>query len=132
GEKPKGFAISRTNEGEGLIKVQTPQDLVNELTKLKNGTDAKLPIIVMVHTLTPMFTGNANQGGAGGAVGGWHVGGITDYDPRTMTVAIDNQWGTKLDMLGKPGDKGRVKLGLLFQAMQAPAPVAAPAPAPRR
>jgi hypothetical protein len=78
--------------------VRSPQDLNDKLASAK--AHGQLPLVVMVHTAHEPFNTDSGGGSAGGS-GGWHVVNITDYQPGPPAkVAIDNQWGSRVDHSG--------------------------------
>jgi len=49
-----------------------------------------------VHSDSEPFYADSGAGSAGGAAS-WHIVTVTDYDPDTGKVQIDNQWADKVD-----------------------------------
>jgi len=82
-------------DGKKVEKVSSEEDLKKELEKAK-GPPSHFPIIVGVNTAQEPFFTDSNGGAAGGS-GGGHVVTITDYDPRTGEIKMDNQWGKSSD-----------------------------------
>src|SRR4030095_14453694 len=101
--------LERRNADSNLVKDENA--LGRELERLK--AEGKLPVIVRVHTdHYPFHPAKADEAGG---VGGTHLATITDYDPATGRVKIDNQWGSKWDLPDQQLSKRD-----LFEAMQEP------------
>jgi hypothetical protein len=97
----------------GALMIDDPEELHDALNGM--ASDGVFPAVILVHTRQePFWTdgGFGAAGGAGGNTGGWHGLTITDYDPNTRRVSVDNQW-VGADRL--EGDR-RVPLFQLFQA----------------
>ena len=90
GKNEKDFVIINGMYGDAnTVKVKSEKELGEQLEQMKK--DGKLPAIIWVDAQNePFFTdsGAGSNGGSGGA----HVVTITDYDPATGKVQIDNQW----------------------------------------
>lgn len=90
GKNEKDFVIINGMYGDAnTVKVKSAEELGKQLEQMKK--DGKLPAIIWVDAQNePFFTdsGAGTNGGSGGA----HVVTITDYDPATGQVQIDNQW----------------------------------------
>jgi len=80
----------------GIKGFDSSEEFHDILTKL--GKNGDFPIAVRVDTRMPPFWEDSGAGIAGGS-GGGHVINITDYDPKTRKVMIDNQWSTHRDRL---------------------------------
>jgi hypothetical protein len=96
-------------DGRGAVLFDSQKELEDVIVKAKQ--DGRLPIIMAVHTGQEPFWTDSGGGSAGGS-GGWHVVTITDYDPRSKKVSIDNQWGAEADHLAADG----IPLGDLYLA----------------
>jgi hypothetical protein len=82
-------------EGKHVERIKSEEELKKKLEEAK-GPPSKFPIVVGVNTgQEPFFTDS--EGGDAGGSGGGHVVTITDYDPKTGEVKIDNQWGRSSD-----------------------------------
>jgi len=91
------------NDGEtGVETFKSTEELTAKLKEWKE--QGRLPAIVSVHTGNPPF--NSRDGGG-------HVVNVTDYDEKTGTVKVDNQWGSESDHVG-------VSVETLFAASRAP------------
>ncbi len=55
--------------------------------------EGRLPAVIFVHSGNKLFTGSYGEGGSGG----WHVITVDNYDAKTGTVHISNQWGSAND-----------------------------------
>lgn len=87
------------------------QELRDDLARLRR--EGRLPAVVEVDANNEPFWTDSGAGAAGGS-GTAHVVTITDYDPSTGTVAMDNQWGDTNDRL--TGSR-RMSVHDLYQAM---------------
>lgn len=83
-------------EHPGIKSYETAEQLHDILSSLKQSRD--FPFAIRVDTKMPPFWEDSGAGLAGGS-GGSHVLNITDYDPVTRKVMIDNQWATRKDRL---------------------------------
>ena len=107
----KDLVLMRAFDPKNSNQVRDEQALGKELERLK--AEGKLPVIVAVHTDNyPFHPAGADEAGG---VGGGHQATVTDYDPQTGKVKIDNEWGSAWDNL----DKG-VSVHDLFEALQVP------------
>lgn len=118
-------AITGRNETDVLLEadqlsgkdnttlIESEQALKDKLAELKKA--GKLPVMLSVYTDNEPFKTDTGSTDAGG-FGGGHVLNITDYDPTTGTVSIDNQWGENLDHTGKRALSSKQ----VFAAMQLP------------
>src|SRR5262249_14191666 len=70
-----------------------------ESTLARLRSEGRLPMVMEVNAANEPFWSDSGGGTAGGA-GSWHVVTITDYDPATHRVSIDNQWGEQHDRSG--------------------------------
>jgi hypothetical protein len=77
-----------------VVHVHNEQEMKTVLAQLKH--DGKLPVIIQVNTENEPFWTDSNGGNAGGA-GGEHVVTIADYDEKTGTVKVRNQWDAGSD-----------------------------------
>ncbi|HEY9869562.1 MAG TPA: hypothetical protein V6D08_10390, partial [Candidatus Obscuribacterales bacterium] len=87
-------------DGKGAVLFDSEKELEDVILKAKQ--DGQLPIVMAVHTGQEPFWTDSGGGSAGGS-GGWHVVTITDYDPKSQKVSIDNQWGSEADHLALDG-----------------------------
>lgn len=101
-------SISRGVESAGSF--DSPETLDKNLIELKKA--GKLPAILSVNTKIEPFYTDSGDGTAGGS-DGWHVVTVTDYDPKTKMLSVDNQWGSSTDRL--EGDR-RISLNDTFLA----------------
>ncbi len=90
GKNEKDFVLINGKYGDAnTVKFKSEAELGKKLEQMKK--DGKLPAIIWVDAQNePFFTdsGAGSNGGSGGA----HVVTITDYDPKSGRVQIDNQW----------------------------------------
>lgn len=95
GKNEKDFVFINGQFGDkNTVRVTSEEDMGKALEQAKK--DGKMPVIVWVDAQNePFFTdsGAGTNGGAGGA----HVVTITDYDPVTKQVQVDNQWSQSAD-----------------------------------
>lgn len=77
-----------------VVNIESEKQLEDKIKEAKE--KGNMPIVVKVHSGNEPFYSDSGAGRAGGS-GGWHVVTITDYDPTTHKVAIDNQWRTGVD-----------------------------------
>jgi hypothetical protein len=80
--------------GERVTRFNSEDQLRQELQRAE--AEGRMPIILKVHTAGEPFYTDSGAGMAGGS-GGAHVVTVTDYDPDTGYVEIDNQWGSEAD-----------------------------------
>ncbi len=78
---------------KGFESADQLHDILSELAKRKS-----FPIAIIIDTRMPPFWGDSGAGVAGGS-GSAHVLNITNYDPQSRTVMLDNQWSTNRDRL---------------------------------
>ncbi len=101
GTKDSVLLINQRRMGqdrEGAVVFTSEEDFVANLQKAKD--NQKFPVILAVYAGQEPFYHDSGMGQAGGS-GGWHVVTLTDFDPATGKVQLDNQWGSKADHLGK-------------------------------
>lgn len=105
-------------DGNGVTQFKTEDEFKAALEKAK--AEGKMPIILKVHTAQEPFFTESGGGKAGGS-GGPHVVVITDYDPKTGDVQVDNQWGKGSDHSFKVSDlyKGTVDPKESIKTLQA-------------
>lgn len=84
------------NQADGVKSYKTEAELTDILTRLKE--EGAFPFPIHVNTRMAPFWNDSGAGIAGGS-GGAHVLNITDFDPKTGRVMIDNQWNTYNDRL---------------------------------
>ncbi len=88
--------ISDTGPTDGIRRYNSPEELGEILTALKE--EGAFPYPIHVNVKMPPFWRDSGAGWVGGSSGpGNHVLNITDYDPGTGKVSIDNQWSTYND-----------------------------------
>lgn len=80
--------------GERVTRFESQDELIQELRRAED--EGRMPIILKVHTAGEPFYTDSGAGMAGGS-GGAHVVTVTDYNPDTGYVEIDNQWGSEAD-----------------------------------
>jgi len=114
--KPEKSVIERESVASGAdtIHVKSEQELKDKLEEMKK--NGELPAIIWVDSGNSPFWGDGgsynkehNKGGDHGP----HVVSITDYDPATGRVSVDNQWGSAKDH-GAGG--GGISIGDLYAA----------------
>lgn len=98
GSDDEGFLLAhekaiKSNQVSGF---KSEDELRIRLIEMKD----KLPAIIRVDSYNEPFLTDSGGGEAGGS-DGWHVVTITDFDPETDRVSIDNQWGTDSDRTGE-------------------------------
>lgn len=98
---------------KGVVSVDSPADLRSTLTRLKN--ENKFPCLLIVDAAMPPFGSDANRFAR-------HAVTITDYDPATDRISVDNQYGSKQDLTGKPGEKPCTNSTELYEAMRSRPP----------
>jgi hypothetical protein len=89
-----GTENADVNTGDHQIHVNSEKELGDKLTELKEG--GKLPAVIFVDTNNEPFWTDSRAGLAGGS-GGGHFVTVTDYDPKSGKVTVDNQWGERTD-----------------------------------
>ncbi|HEY9870160.1 MAG TPA: hypothetical protein V6D08_13420, partial [Candidatus Obscuribacterales bacterium] len=99
---------------DGQIHVGSEAELRQQLLKMKTANPPQLPAVIFVHTQNEPFFADSGGGKAGGS-GAYHFVTVSDYDPRTGKVSIDNQWG-------KGSDHRNLSVSDLYHATQAPTP----------
>lgn len=97
-----------------VVNIESEKQLEDKIKEAKE--KGNLPIVVKVHSGNEPFYTDSGAGRAGGS-GGWHVVTITDYDPATQKVAIDNQWGSSVD---HPTSKSMISVHDLFLSTKEP------------
>jgi hypothetical protein len=110
GRPSKNFGIERwvyPSESEGVSKIVTLNGFKNRLVELKD--EKAFPIIIEVDASKKPF--------GDGKGFGPHVVTITDYDPASGLVTVDNQWGKSDDQTGLPGQKAKPSAELLWESM---------------
>lgn len=103
------FAITHATRGkyDDVIAVTSKEELRNNLIKMK--ADKLLPASTSVNTGSRFF-------GDQPATPTMHAVSIVDFDEKTNTVMVDNQWGDEADHLGLPGTSRRLTLDEFYQA----------------
>lgn len=88
---------NNVNEGDGQIHVNNEAELKAKLAELKE--QGKLPAIILVNTNHEPFLTDSGKGAGAPKAGseGLHYVTITDYDPKTGAIKLDNQWGKDSD-----------------------------------
>ncbi len=88
---------NNVNEGDGQIHVNSEQELKAKLAEFKE--QGKLPAIILVNSNHEPFLTDSGKGSGAPKAGseGLHYVTITDYDPKTGAIKIDNQWGRDSD-----------------------------------
>lgn len=111
GKKEDDLIIERNSysKRKGVVSVDSPADLRSKLTRLKN--ESKFPCLLVVDASMPPF---------GSQVNGFarHAVTITDYDPQADRISVDNQYGSKDDISGKPSEKPCTNSTELYEAMR--------------
>ncbi|MFN8659606.1 MAG: RHS repeat domain-containing protein [Candidatus Obscuribacterales bacterium] len=90
--------------GDNITTFENEEQFRQALEKAK--ADGKMPIILVVAAGDPVFGGSAQPGKDGHGLN--HVVVISDYNPVTGQVRVDNSWGD--------GNDQWVNLGNLYQA----------------
>lgn len=103
------FAITHLTRGkyDDVIGVTSKEQLRNELIRMKK--DKLLPASTSVNTGNRFF-GDAPDKPT------MHAVSIVDFDEKTNTVMVDNQWGVAADYLGLPDTSRRLTLDEFYQA----------------
>jgi len=100
GRNETDVVIENTNKpdnGWRTLDVGSEAELKNMLIDLKN--KGRLPVIITVHTGNEPFKSDSRA--TTSSAGVWHVLSVTDIDPVTGKVSVDNEWGTQNDHIGK-------------------------------
>ncbi len=116
GKPPENFGIKRwflSRETEGVSEVVTLSGFKERLSKYKEQN--AFPVLVEVDAAKPPFGDGKGYGP--------HVVTITDYDPQTGLVSVDNQWGKWADLTDLPGQGKRPTAELMFSSMNPIPPV---------
>lgn len=110
GRPSKNFGMRRwfhSGEEDGVSKIFSLEGFKEKLSAFKN--EQAFPVLIEVDAAKKPF--------GDGKGFGPHVVTITDYDPATGLVTVDNQWGKGADMTGLPGEKPKVPVAELFSSM---------------
>lgn len=111
GKPSVNFGIQRwiyPSDSNGVAKVVTFGGFKEKLDEYKRQNS--FPVIVAVD-------GGKKPFGSGDGGFGPHVVTLTDYDPSTGKVTLDNQWGKENDLTDLPGQKAKVTDRELFDSM---------------
>jgi hypothetical protein len=106
----KDYGIKRwvySGEGDGVSKVATLGQFKDKLVELKSKN--AFPVLIEVDAAKKPFGDGKGYGP--------HVVTITDYDPQTGLVSVDNQWGKGADMTGLPGQGAKPTAEVLWGSM---------------
>jgi len=109
GKNEKGVVLvqkAENTEAKLAGVVATPAALDATLTRMKAA--GQLPAIIEIADSDVLFSRNGSAGA--------HVVSITDYDSKTKTVAVDNEWSSKDDYL----DGRSLRMTDVFKAMVNP------------
>jgi len=79
----------------------------------ENSTSHYQPIIIGVHTENKPFGDRRGKGG-------WHAAVLHDYNPKDGTVRMDVHWAPGDDFSGLKGQKRRLRVSEVFDAMKPP------------
>lgn len=93
-EKDFFLVADSVGSSDKTVKVTSEQDLKDKLEHAK--AEGKMPLVVYVDAANEPFLTDSGGGTAGGSNAA-HVVTVTDYDPETGKVTIDNQWGKRSD-----------------------------------
>lgn len=116
GKPPENFGIKRwflSRELEGVTEVMTLNGFRERLNKFKEQN--AFPVLVEVDAAKAPFGDGKGYGP--------HVVTITDYDPKTDLLTVDNQWGKGADLTDLPGQGKRPTAEVMFAAMNPIPPV---------
>lgn len=111
GRPSSNFGIERwyvSGENRGCFKVSSLQEFKDRLEKMAQ--ERAFPVVLVVDAAKKPI-------GSGDGGFGPHVVTITNYDPVTGMLTIDNQWGKGADMTDIPGQRGRVSAADMFDNM---------------
>lgn len=88
---------NNVNEGDGQVHVNSEAELKSKLQELKE--QGRLPAIILVNSNHEPFLTDSGKGAGAPKAGseGLHYVTITDYDPKTGAIKLDNQWGKDSD-----------------------------------
>ncbi len=112
----KPIELSRPDDPDQRTKVTSDSQMRYRLEELKK--NGQLPVTVIVDVSKEPFKTDATSPYAGGvAPGGLHAVTITDYDPQTQDVSVNNQWGPQENHNGRPDGKPRIKADDLYKAL---------------
>ncbi len=103
------MAIAHRTRGEfaGVVPFTTKESLRDNLIRMKK--EKILPASTSVNTGNKFF-------GDSPASATMHAVSIVDFDEKTNTVMVDNQWGDENDHLGLPGTGRRLTLDEFYEA----------------
>ena len=109
----KGVVIANgdytARDGKNVTIIEDQAGLEKALSDAKKA--GQMPVTIKVNAAREPFYSDSNGGQAGGS-GGAHVVTVTDYDPTTGKVTIDNTWGKSADR--------DVDIKQLYKATQGP------------
>jgi hypothetical protein len=115
GRAESDVLVENTNKpdnGYRTLDAGSEQELKNLLVDLEQ--KGKLPVIVAIHTGNEPFKSDSRL--TTSSAGVWHVLTVTDIDPATGKVSVDNQWGTGADHIGRRA----IDVSVLYQATLEP------------
>lgn len=112
-QKPQDLGIIRqsSSPAEGIIAIESHEQFQATLTRLKQ--ENKFPVLLHVDANLKPF---GSQDESTKNTHAPHLVSITDFDPQTGLVSVDNQWGSENDFTGKPGQKPKVPVEELFKS----------------
>ena len=96
-EKNAFLANAETVKNSRVPTFENEDQLQAQLTYLKDA--GRLPAVIQVDARNEPFLTDSDDGMEGGS-DGWHVVTVTDFDPATDRVSVDNQWGMDADKFG--------------------------------
>jgi len=115
GKDEKRFLLRHGRpEDEKFTDVDSVETLCERLKEMKE--KGELPAIVKVDCSNEPLFSDSGGGDAGGS-GDWHFVTVTDYNPETGKVDLDNQWGEENDHFG---DRA-LDINTVFNLMKDPA-----------
>lgn len=85
------------------VTISNSEDLIKVLNQAKK--ENRTPLLVEVNGADPLF-----EGGFAGNQHVSHVLSIRDYDPKSNTISVSNQWGKSNDIQANPDDFYRTML----------------------
>jgi hypothetical protein len=83
------------DDGQQLISAADPEQMVRRLTELRE--QGRLPVMAIVNADHPPFV---PEGKPAGSTSAWHILTVSDFDPVSGRVSLDNQWGRDEDLVG--------------------------------
>jgi hypothetical protein len=111
GDKNAAILHRRDEHSTVETHIKDIDQLKKVLEEAKSGKgELKFPLITGVHT-------SHNKFGDHFSGGGWHAVCITDYDPKTGQISVDNFWGRPRDYFGTKDTLACFTTQEMFEAM---------------